>query len=133
MTAEQKAKAAERKRRWAEKNREKRAQYKRTHYAANRDKYLAIERDRSYRKLYGITTADYDEMFRSQGGKCAICLTTQSIKAGKTQAFAVDHCHTTGVVRGLLCLACNHLLGRYERHADAIGAYLGRALLKKAA
>ena len=52
---------------------------------------------------YGITIEKYDEMFELQKGKCAICEEIQI--TGKV--LAIDHCHTTGKVRGLLCQTCN--------------------------
>ena len=124
MTPEQKQKRAASQKRYWDKNRDKLAEKKRRHYHKYRDKYLEIERNRAYQKLYGITTVEYDVMLLKHSGVCAICKTTESTKGGKRQYFAVDHCHTTGKVRGLLCLACNHLLGRYEKHRNAIHNYL---------
>lgn len=67
--------------------------------------------DNRYRANYGITLADYNAMFDKQKGKCAICKTHQmNIK----QKLCVDHCHTTGKVRALLCNKCNVSLGTYE-------------------
>lgn len=58
-------------------------------------------------KTYGITGDDYEALLRRQGGKCAICRARP-----KSKRLAVDHNHTTGAVRGLLCSRCNHdLLG----------------------
>jgi len=62
---------------------------------------------------YGITLADYDVMLEEQGGCCAICGTDNpSARSGKVR-FAVDHCHKTGKVRGLLCESCNIGLGNF--------------------
>ncbi len=60
------------------------------------------------RRNYGITLADYDRILDDQNNGCAIC--------GKTpeenkQRLAVDHNHTTGEVRGLLCKNCNTAIG----------------------
>lgn len=56
---------------------------------------------------YGITPERYEEIFRLQGGRCAICRNVP-----RTIRFAVDHDHQTGEVRGILCKRCNHdLLG----------------------
>lgn len=60
---------------------------------------------------YGITQADKTVMVNNQGGLCAIC------KAEMTKPF-VDHCHTTGNIRGILCSACNSILG-YARDSVA--------------
>lgn len=50
---------------------------------------------------YGLATGEYDTLFQSQGGRCAICQGT------RRQRLSVDHCHKTGLVRGLLCRMCN--------------------------
>lgn len=58
-------------------------------------------------KTYGITGDEYEALLRRQGGKCAICRARP-----RSKRLAVDHNHTTGAVRGLLCSRCNHdLLG----------------------
>lgn len=53
---------------------------------------------------YGLTTKQYHEMVIKQSGLCGIC-------EDQLSDPHVDHCHTTGVVRGLLCHHCNTLLG----------------------
>lgn len=58
-------------------------------------------------KTYGIDSAEYDRIFKLQGGRCAICRNKPA-----TIRFAVDHDHKTEDVRGILCKRCNHdLLG----------------------
>jgi len=98
---------------------------KRADYIKNKQKYLTLERDRQYRKRYGITLADYERMLQKQGGKCAICAATSGGR--KQQAFAVDHDHSTGAVRGLLCIKCNARIGWlewYDIHRRSIDRYL---------
>ena len=64
---------------------------------------------RNYRyKKYGITVQDFDLMFLEQKGKCKICSCSLEYDGRSTH---VDHCHTTNLVRGLLCQHCNVLLG----------------------
>ena len=103
-------------------NEEKVKAYKKKHYLKNRDKYITIERDRQYQKRYGITLADYNFMEDKQAGRCKICNSQTAGKAG--QFFAVDHCHKTLRVRGLLCIRCNARLGWYEAYRDSINNYL---------
>jgi len=53
-------------------------------------------------------------MHNKQHGRCAICRKTESFinaKTGKKQKLSVDHDHGTGMVRGLLCVCCNRMLG----------------------
>ena len=57
---------------------------------------------------YGISTDDYDALLGQQNGICAICETQSE------QTLCVDHCHSTGMVRGLLCRKCNLGLGYYD-------------------
>lgn len=62
------------------------------------------------RSKYGIGVVDYRRMLAAQGGKCAIC--EKAPKKGRR--LAVDHCHRTGKVRGLLCGSCNYSLGVWK-------------------
>ena len=55
---------------------------------------------------YGITLQDYESILGEQGGGCAICDTMPTVRR-----LHIDHDHTTGEVRGLLCGHCNQLLG----------------------
>lgn len=75
--------------------------YDRLRYQRNK----AAERERHLVRKYGITQADYEQMFKAQGGRCAVCRKPQS------RSFDVDHDHTTGAVRGLLCTSCNRMIG----------------------
>lgn len=56
---------------------------------------------------YNLTPEDLDVMLSKQSKCCAICLTD-------LDKFHVDHCHSTGVVRGLLCHKCNIRLGGWD-------------------
>lgn len=75
-------------------------------------------------KKYGITLEEYESMWIGQGSCCKICKTTQNSKG---KSFAVDHCHKTGAVRGILCDNCNHILGKAKDDytiLDAASDYL---------
>jgi hypothetical protein len=63
---------------------------------------------------YGVSAEDYERRLVDQNGVCAICrrAETATLK-GKVKSLAVDHCHTTKKVRGLLCANCNHGLGKF--------------------
>ena len=60
---------------------------------------------------FGITPEQYDEMHAAQGGACAICRATTNFTFNN---LCVDHDHTNGRVRGLLCLNCNTALGQFK-------------------
>jgi len=66
-------------------------------------------RETQYQKKYGITVAQFDKMFAEQGECCALC----KGDAGKN-GWQVDHCHTNGDVRGILCHRCNLALGLFQ-------------------
>jgi hypothetical protein len=68
-------------------------------------------------KNYGISTAQFDEILASQGGRCAICG-----GGGNGKAWHVDHCHETGKVRGVLCAKCNMALGLLGESAARLRA-----------
>lgn len=65
-------------------------------------------RRRHLKYHYGITLEQYEEMLAAQGNSCAICLTHQN---DLDRPLSVDHDHSTGDLRGLLCCLCNHGLG----------------------
>ena len=64
-------------------------------------------------KKYGIGVEEYNGMLSAQNGGCAICGSTDSGDA-KKERLHVDHCHSTGIVRGLLCTSCNQGLGKFR-------------------
>jgi endogenous inhibitor of DNA gyrase (YacG/DUF329 family) len=72
-------------------------------------------RDLALRRAYGISASDYDRMFAEQAGVCAICAQPETARRhGRTARLAIDHCHASGEVRGLLCSACNIGLGKFR-------------------
>jgi hypothetical protein len=70
---------------------------------------------------YGMSLADFDALMDAQDGRCAIC--GRSDNPG-SRRLHIDHDHTTGEVRGLLCHNCNSLLG----HAKDDPTILARAI-----
>ena len=64
------------------------------------------------KRTYGITYDDYTKMLDQQSNACSIC--KSKISSTRTSRLFVDHCHTTGKVRGLLCSSCNHGLGLFK-------------------
>ena len=133
-------------REWRAKNADKVRAQARARYAANpeyhRDKARKhienyrknnpnANRNKHYKKRYGITVEDYEAMSARQNHLCAICglRETKKRRDGTTSRLAVDHNHTTGAVRELLCVGCNHMLGNIENRnvsLDFIAEYIKR-------
>ena len=66
-------------------------------------------------------------MLDSQNSVCAICGTDNPLGEGNTTtkrefSFAVDHCHDSGKIRGLLCNTCNRGLGFFKDRTDLLGS-----------
>jgi hypothetical protein len=70
---------------------------------------------RTLKHHYGITLVEYENLLAAQKGVCAICQqaeTSTDRKVNRIRRLAVDHCHKTDKIRGLLCLACNTAIGK---------------------
>lgn len=87
-------------------------------------KHLNEMRESCLLRKYGMSQSDYDKMSEQQNGACAIC----DLPPKGVYPLAVDHCHTTGKVRSLLCVECNTRLGILE---DKSWMKLARAYLKR--
>lgn len=111
-----------------------------TYFARAQRVYRAVRQEAfagyGLKKTYGLTYQQYMEMVGVQGGLCAICGQGEKAKTkgGEARQLAVDHCHSTGAIRGLLCGSCNRGLGYFsddiKRLRSAI-AYLERHAAKK--
>lgn len=88
--------------------------------AADPSHVLHIERKSKFKRTYGITFEQYESMLEAQGGGCAICHAKEP--SNRTKFFAVDHCHETGKVRGLLCTKCNRGLGFFNDKSTLLQA-----------
>lgn len=71
---------------------------------------------------YGICNEVRLILFESQGGRCAICRKEITIPEGKrsNSEAHIDHDHATGAIRGLLCVHCNHGLGKFQDNLDIL-------------
>lgn len=72
---------------------------------------------------YGISDDDFHALRMEQNGRCAICdcdLGLSEATVSRRQTVAVDHCHKTGAVRGLLCNCCNAGLGSLGDSIDRL-------------
>jgi Recombination endonuclease VII len=111
----------ERARRYREAHQKEINKRARARYQAKKHDSASPARTAQLRR-YGITPAEYDALLEKQGGACAICR-----KRSKGR-LCVDHCHVTGMVRGLLCNECNGALGYLkDDQASLVAAlaYLG--------
>ena len=85
-----------------------------------------VRKSHKLKYKYGITLEDYNNKLKEQGDVCAIC---KSDKPGGNGDFYVDHNHTTGQVRGLLCHWCNFMIGQSRENPEILSA--GIDYLKK--
>ena len=69
------------------------------------------------RRTFNLTLEQYAELYDTQEGKCAICKKKQ---VEHKNALSVDHCHSTGKVRGLLCDKCNLGLGLFQDDVESL-------------
>lgn len=112
-----------------QKNKEKIAEKRKIYYENNKEKIMARNRKRiekikhtdaykNYHKnwklknLYGLTREEYDLKLEEQNYKCEIC--------SKEEKLHVDHCHTTGKARGLICKNCNNSLGLIKENIETL-------------
>lgn len=106
-------------------NKEKKAEYDRAYRAANPTKVAS----RKYEDSYGITLEQVLAMFDAAGDSCeccGICVARPLTGAKKAEVGHVDHCHSTGKVRGILCTNCNTGIGKLRDRPELAVAYLER-------
>ena len=100
----------------------------------NCDKKVSY-RNKHLKRKYGITQFQYKQLFEKQDGKCGICETQMNFMNGTPTKgeqrngsdCCIDHCHSKGHVRGLLCFHCNTALGHVfdgVSHIDKMRNYL---------
>lgn len=82
--------------------------------------YKQNSREKRYFSTYGITIAEYDNLFTLQNGVCAVCG-----KDNGKRRLCIDHDHKTGKIRGLLCHACNTTLGHSRDDVSILGKLIG--------
>lgn len=114
-------------------SRRKRAIYARQYRARKMEEDPHFHRNWSLKRKFGITSDQYKEMLSRQNNVCAICNGIERTKANskRVQQFSVDHCHTTGKIRGLLCSPCNTAIGLFCDNVENLKSaikYLGGSL-----
>jgi len=97
--------------------------YRQTQLKNNRAKYAESKAHRDkirgagFKRMYGISLKEYEELLRVQKGKCNICGAHESLEIKK---LAVDHSHDSEKVRGLLCQRCNLMLGKFNENLECL-------------
>mgnify|MGYP002378077596 CR=1 FL=1 len=92
------------------------------HYERNKGKILIRCRKHHLQKTYGLSAEDYFQKLLFQKNRCAICGKEEHriTKTGDVKPLSVDHNHTTGEVRELLCNDCNALLGFSNENIEVL-------------
>lgn len=124
-----KAKSLARLARWAAAHPEKRAEINARHEAKRRivPELKRMKSDNKRMFDYGLDPATYDAMVQKSEGRCGICSGT-GFKSGGHSGLVIDHNHTTGAVRGLLCGACNLAISYLERPGRDAMEWFARAV-----
>lgn len=123
QTPEERERTRARKRRWKAANPDKVRESKRRFVSRRRlrdpdyckRRYKQTKERRRVRETarrYKLSDAEYALLVEQSGGSCAIC--------GLPEKLVVDHCHSTGIVRGLICGSCNKGLGGFRDSEEAL-------------
>jgi hypothetical protein len=99
------------------KTREGRLAYSRVYRA----KTPSQQKARALRNSFDLSLSEYQRMHEEQNGKCAICNQPETqMRLGKLKMLSVDHNHTTGKVRSLLCSDCNIAIGKAKEDRNIL-------------
>lgn len=98
---------------WRDQNREHYREYQREYQRKHAHRYSRKKRS----SKYGISLEEYEALCTSQHNKCAICR-----KEELKRSLAIDHCHKTNKVRGLLCSKCNRGIGFFSDNIEILEA-----------
>jgi hypothetical protein len=96
---------------WQQKNPEKFKESK----AKYRKKFQEKQKSYNLKYRFGISIEEYKELVTKQENKCAICGVVQT-----NRKLAVDHCHDSEAIRGLLCTNCNIGLGFFKDNEERL-------------
>lgn len=111
-------------RKWTQENPEKR----RASYIKYYEKEKLNIREKQLLKQFGIDFVQYNLLLELQNGICAICGGGPDAKG---KSFAVDHCHESGKIRGLLCRGCNVGIGNLKDNVDILQKAIAYLLKNK--
>jgi hypothetical protein len=99
-----------------------------------RKQYPDRSKHQDLKKSYGISFEDYQNLSDEQGGVCAICGNTEQAVRNNSNVprnLAVDHSHTSGKVRGLLCTHCNQGIGNFRENPEFMAKAISYLLRRK--
>lgn len=97
-----------------QRNREWKLNWQTNYRRTNREKVRNADKNKRYKKQYGVTLEQFRAMLAEQGGACWICR-----KPFEKEADAqLDHCHATGKARGALCRMCNFAIGGFRDNIE---------------
>ncbi len=115
---------------WAAKNPDRmKIIYNRRQAKEKADPNRFINQRNKLLKRYGLAHETYLILLETQNNSCKLCF-----RKPKLHRFHVDHCHTTGIVRGILCHQCNWYMGTIDADPtiiDRILAYRSANNVKK--
>ena len=109
---------------WKEANADKRGSYMRDYlaeYSARPERQQA-DWERRLHRNYRMTSEQFNELWKSQCGRCAICAVPMEPRGKSVNSVAVDHNHSTGQVRALLCTQCNRGIGCLKDSPEVLEA-----------
>ena len=71
---------------------------------------------------YGMSENEFQEMYSAQNGRCKVCETELGNVFDEVNGIRcnVDHCHSSGAVRGILCQGCNTGLGQFKDSIEVL-------------
>ena len=91
-----------------------RTAYLREFYLKRKDVY----KEKHLQKAYGISLNDFIKMLEDQGYRCGICAT--HLAEANPKNVHIDHCHDSGVIRGVLCNSCNMGIGMLKDNVTVL-------------
>ncbi len=119
-TSEQKEARNEYTRAWRASRTREQKEVRNAHMRAYQKQFRLLHpekiRAQNRRRYYGLSPAVFEELRQKQEGKCAVC--SNALVTGR--GTQVDHCHSTGKVRGLVCQGCNLVLGFSEDNPETL-------------
>lgn len=81
---------------------------------AEKAKIPTVAHTAQIKAKYGLSSADYWKLFDQQAHSCAVCK-----RFPRARKLAVDHRHSDGLIRGLLCWKCNYVIGMLSDRPEA--------------